>query len=129
MAKINEILGYKPRNGIFDISNIGVAIYLDPKVEDNQNLPLEVVYDKEKDGEYKNIEMQVSKIYNAFMYGHECKVWKPIIIEKFEPSTQIDFMMLVSAVYMREADTENKETRIAESMSIVAAILTKYIIM
>jgi hypothetical protein len=37
--------------------------------------------------------------------------------------------MLVSAVYMREADTENKETRIAESMSIVAAILTKYIIM
>lgn len=124
MLKIADILNYNCNN--LDIGNIGIETFTDTNSGDKSTMPLEVVYDKEKDMDYGKIEFQISKIYNAFMYGEQSEFWRDIILNKFEASTQVDFMLLVSFIYMRHADIDNKEVRIAETMSIVGAILAKY---
>lgn len=125
MVKISEILGYN--YSVLDMSNVTTELFIDGKTEDKNMLPMEVVYDKETDKDFKNIESQITKIYNAFIYGEQSEFWKSVILEKFEPSTQIDFMLLVSFVYMRKSGLDNKETRIAESMGVIAATLCKFI--
>ena len=125
MVKISEILGYN--YSVLDMSNVTTELFIDGKTEDKNMLPMEVVYDKESDKDFKNIESQITKIYNAFIYGEQSEFWKSVILEKFEPSTQIDFMLLVSFVYMRKSGLDNKETRIAEAMSVIAATLCKFI--
>jgi len=125
MLRISEILGYS--FNIIDLGNVGIETFKDGRGNEN-TLPMEVVYNREKDTDYSRVESSITKIFNAFMYGEQSKFWRTVILEGFETSTQIDFMLLVSFIYMKQADIENKETRIAESMSIIAAILCKYIV-
>lgn len=123
MMKIADILGYNMNT--LDIGNVGIETFKDTKSD--QNVLMEVVYDKQKDMEFNKVEFQITKIYNAFIYGEQSTFWKKVILEKFEPQTQVDFMLLVSFIYMRLADSDNKETRIAEATTIISAILCKYI--
>lgn len=123
MMRIAEILGYNINN--LDLSNIGIETFTDGKAENS--LIMEVVFDKQKDMEYNKIQFQIEKIYNAFMYGEQSAFWRAVILEHFEVQTQVDFMLLVSFIYMRKADIDNKESRIADSMATIAATLCKYI--
>lgn len=128
LSKLSELLEYSVTS-VVDMSNIGIEPYVDAKGDSsNSILPdvQEIVYNKERDKEITTLKLRVGKIYDAFMYGDHKNYWQSIIIERFEKETDIDFMLLVSYVYMK-VESSTEEERGLQTVTDIAYVLNKFV--
>lgn len=125
LATLAELLDYTSTT---DYNVISLGTFVDKKSENatigNLTSVQEFVYNGERDREEVDVQMRVGKIYDAFLYGRN-SYWKEIILNQFERSTEIDFMLLVSFAYMINTN-DNKEDRELSTCAEIAYVLSKF---